>query len=178
VSKNLALAMLSFSLLFNVEFVLAERVKAYVKTEIALHSVGSGFIVNAQQILEGQSISVFRVSNEALKGAGMKYESQPIIRTFSATQVTDEINGEKSSDPVSYRDNYWCRFDVFSQNEKCYSIMVAALEFNRREVFEVESIDIVYGKVPYVNVIGRVEGLNVPEGMEPPAHSGTRRRPR
>lgn len=148
----------------------------FVKTEFNLHNVGmSGFVVNAKEILKGQSIRVFRVSNEALKGAGMKYESQPIIRTFSATHVTDEINGEKSSDPVTYRDNYWCRFDFFSQNEKCYSIMVATLEFNRREVFEVESIDTLYGKVPYVNVIGRVDGLNVPESMLPPPESGSKR---
>lgn len=114
-SKSFALGMLSLVLPFNVEFVLAERVKPFVKTEFNLHNVGmSGFVVNAKETLEGQSIRVFRVSNEALKGAGMKYESQPIIRTFSATHVTDEINGEKSSDPVTYRDNYWCRFDVFS----------------------------------------------------------------
>lgn len=120
--------------------------------------------LDARTSVEAQTVKVWAITQEGMNTSNpWLFEKEPIVRTFSATNLAESQGGEQASDAITYEGKAWCRKDAYDSTKKCYGMIVMPMGKGAVEYREVELRD--DGGFCEAYITAKLEGLRVVEPL-------------
>lgn len=133
-------------------------------------------LMNAQEVLLGRTVTVHFYSLKSYRHGynNPQFDPKPLTRTFRQTMLVEAEGKAKVENDITFEGDGWCRQDELEGKKKCYSVAVAPQGIRDAPPFvEVELVP--DGDFCKMNIVGKIEGINIPQGGVPAPASAPRR---